>query len=104
MKRESYDWVMQNDAQDFALSPGTKSEIKCIFTNMRVDRKTLPEGKHLYEIMGTDNGNIGNGIIKENVLVNFVGSLITDQPIKMTHRDWGFANTPYRGVGSYSFC
>jgi len=104
MKRESYDWVMKNDAQNFALSPGTKSEIKCIFTNMRVDRRTLPEGKHLYEIMGTDSGSIGNGIIKENVFVNFVGSLIIDQPIKMTHWDRSFIKTPYRGVGSYSFC
>ena len=109
MKRYTYDEILKTDAQPFRLSPDTKSEIPCTFTNLRVDRETIPEGKYLYEIMGTDSGSIGGGIIKTSVMVNFVGSLISDRPIKMTkhvettNADGKPYRYDYRGVGSYSF-
>lgn len=109
-KRESFDWVRRNDMQEFRLSPGSKTEIRGFFTNYRVDRDTLPEGWHMYEIMGTDSGCIGNGIIRYSVLANFVGTILTRQIVKMTKHDFRYRNAdgltvdrPYRGVGSYTF-
>lgn len=103
MKRVKYSTLNKTNSCGFILSPGKKTEVKCIFTDLRVDRDSIPKGKYLYEIMGTDSGCIGNGIIRENVIVNFVGSLITKTKLKMTHGSNTSGVRPYRGVGSYSF-
>lgn len=98
--------LREYDMVDFALSPYCKTENRGYFTNSRVNRSTLPEGWHAYDIMGTDSGCIGNGIIKEYVRVNHVGTFVTQKPLKMTHlmrRDDGTLIDAYRGVGSYSF-
>lgn len=103
MKRVKYKSLNKTNSCGFILSPGKKTEVKCLFTELRVDRSSLSEGMYLYEIMGTDSGCIGNGIIREHVIVNFVGSLITKTKLKMTHGSSTSAIRPYRGVGSYSF-
>ena len=103
MKRVKYKSLNKTNSCGFILSPGKKTEVKCLFTELRVDRDSLPEGMYLYEIKGTDSGCIGNGIIREHVIVNFVGSLITKTKLKMTHTSITSCILPYRGVGSYSF-
>ena len=103
---ESFNWIRYNDCQEFRLSPDKKTEVLCYFTNLRVDRDTLPKGWYAYDIMGTDSGSIGGGIIKDSVMINHVGTLLTKQKIKMTHltkNHFGTIISRYRGVGPYTF-
>jgi hypothetical protein len=53
-----------------------------LFTNMRVDRSTVPEGLHIYEVRDDDcNGEICE--IKPSVMVNHWGTIICKEPIEM---------------------
>lgn len=57
--------------------------IRCEFYDMRIDRATIPEGKHLYEVAGDDDSGADPARVKEGILVNFYGSLICDQPLPL---------------------
>ena len=70
------------DGDVFVISPGCKNENRGIFSNFRIDRSTIPEGKYLYEIRG--EGENPFITIEENVAVNFTGSFLTDTPINFT--------------------
>ena len=54
---------------------------KCLFTDIRVDRETVPQGKYMYEIRHSDEDwglpvSVGPG-----VLVNFFGTVVSDEPL-----------------------
>lgn len=54
----------------------------CLFTNMRLDRDTIPEGLHCYDVRDADaNGEFAE--VAPFVLVNHWGSLITKEPIPL---------------------
>lgn len=57
--------------------------IPCEFYDMRIDRKTVPEGKFLYEVAGDDDSGGDPARIQEGILVNFYGSLICDQTLPL---------------------
>lgn len=57
--------------------------IRCEFYDMRIDRATIPEGKHLYEVAGDDDSGGDPARVKEGIMVNFYGSLICDQPLSL---------------------
>ena len=53
----------------------------CLFTNYRVDRKSIPDGFYMYETRHYDNDW---GLICEiapGILCNFFGTIITNEPI-----------------------
>lgn len=52
---------------------------KCLFNDARIDRKTVPEGKHLYEIGGDDDSGGEPARVQYGVWANFFGTLICDQ-------------------------
>lgn len=55
---------------------------KCLFTSLRVARATVPEGLYAYDIRYDDDGIGIPCQIKEFVLVNHYGTIITDYKIK----------------------
>lgn len=54
-----------------------------LFIDLRVDRKTIPEGWHVYEVRHSDN-DWGEPVeICLGVLVNFYGTLLVKEPIEL---------------------
>lgn len=54
-----------------------------LFTDLRVDRETIPDGWHVYEVRHSDN-DWGEPVeICLGVLVNFYGTLLVKEPIKL---------------------
>jgi len=52
------------------------------YTDMRIDRDTLPEGKFAYECRHGDEGDwVTPETIENRVLINFAGTFITDKEI-----------------------
>ena len=52
-----------------------------MFTDMRLDRQTLPEGKHAYDLRHDDEtwGDLCQ--LRPFILVNHAGTFVTDAPI-----------------------
>lgn len=91
-----------NENQGFILSPGCKTEIRGYFTNMRVDRKTVPDDWYAYDIRHGDSGSFYT--IEPYVLVNHAGTFLSQTEVPMTNI--GLNGKPYRslsGRGGYSF-
>ena len=57
--------------------------IECEFSDMRIDRDSIPEGKYLYEVAGDDESGMEPVRIKPGILVNFFGTLISDAPLPL---------------------
>ena len=52
--------------------------IECDFSDMRIDRSTVPEGRYHYEVADDDESQ-GNPVrVKRGIMVNFFGTLISD--------------------------
>ena len=53
------------------------------FIDLRIDPETIPEGKYWYHCRHDDDGDWCTPVtIEPKVIVNFCGTLITDEPIK----------------------
>ena len=61
----------------------TVKGITCRFSDMRIDRDTVPDGLYLYEVAGDDDIGDEPSRVKEAVLVNFIGTLITDTELPL---------------------
>ena len=55
--------------------------IRCEFSDMRIDRSTVPDGKYQYEVAGDDDSGGDPARVRVGILVNFFGTLISDQPL-----------------------
>lgn len=54
-----------------------------LFTGIRIDRSTVPEGLFLYEVRHDDEG-LGDPVqIARGILVNHFGSIITCEPVSL---------------------
>ena len=53
--------------------------IECLFSDIRIERSTVPEGKYQYEIGGDDDSGGEPARVQYGVLVNFFGTLICDE-------------------------
>ena len=56
---------------------------KVLFTCMRIDRKTVPNGLYVYDVRHDDDCSGEICEIKSYILVNHWGTIITDTPIKL---------------------
>ena len=57
-----------------------------IFTNLRIDRSTVPKGLYLYEVLHDSDCKGIPVQIAEHILVNHWGTLLTSHPIRLnTH-------------------
>ena len=57
--------------------------VPCRFSDMRIDRSTIPERKYQYEVAGDDDSGGDPARIQCGVLVNFFGTLICDEPLPL---------------------
>ena len=86
-----------NDWDDLVIELPDKKIIGGKFTSMRIDRNTIPEGLHAYDVRHADF-DTDNFIcfIKDFILVNHFGTFVTPETIEGS--DEG------RPVIDYSFC
>lgn len=67
-----------------------------LFTNMRLDRDTVPEGICCYDVRDSDNLDGSMAQIKPFVLVNHWGTILSKEPFPMDEsgsyypEDWGY--------------
>ena len=87
------------DLQDFTLFIGEDTEIEGYFTNARIDRNTLPQGKYAYDLREGDDGDIC--AIEEKVVVNHAGTFICDQPVNFGEK--GYLSLGDNEEADYSF-
>lgn len=52
--------------------------IECLFSDVRIERSTITEGKYQYEIGGDDDSGGEPARVQIGVWVNFFGTLICD--------------------------
>ena len=57
--------------------------IQCLFSDVRIERSTVPEEKYQYEIGGDDDIGGEPARIQTGVLANFFGTLICDLPLPL---------------------
>lgn len=57
--------------------------IPCDFSDMRIDRSTVPEERYQYEVAGDDDSGGDSARVRRGVLVNFFGTLISDVPLPL---------------------
>ena len=55
--------------------------IVCDFSDMRIDRSTIPKGRYQYEVADDDESQGIPSRVKRVVMVNFWGTLISDVPL-----------------------
>ena len=52
--------------------------IQCLFSDVRIERSTVPKGKYQYKIVGDDDSGGEPARVQRGVWVNFFGTLICD--------------------------
>lgn len=57
-------------------------EKPALFTNSRIDRDTVPEGFHCYDLRGSDNDPGRPVTVETSVGVNHAGTVLTTTPVK----------------------
>ncbi len=58
-------------------------DIPCDFSDQRIDRSTVPEGRYQYEVADDDESQGEPSRIKRCIMVNFFGTLISDTPLPL---------------------
>ena len=85
MKPVSYEDV-KHELRKFTATEKTrkknKTEFEGLFTDVRIDPATIPEGKHMYHIRHSDNDWGAPRTIEPRVVVNFFGTVILDKEIE----------------------
>lgn len=71
-----------NDIKDMIVSLYDLNGVSAAYLDLRIDRNTLPEGVHAYDVR---EGEYYLGTVEDNVLVNHSGTMITKEPLKMLH-------------------
>lgn len=78
----SFDEAKRDDFQDFDVEIfATGETVSGFFTNARVDRATVPEGWHAYDLCEGEDGLFCT--IEEKVVVNHGGTFLTQQEIDL---------------------
>lgn len=72
------------DAREIAWEKVEVLNREGLFTELRVDRKTIPEGWHMYEVRHDDTSWGDPVEIAIGVLVNHFGTLLVKEPLKLT--------------------
>ena len=57
--------------------------IPCDFSDMRIDRSTVPKGRYQYEVADDDESQGEPSRVKRSIMVNFFGTLICDVPLPL---------------------
>lgn len=73
-----------------------------VFTPLRIERESLPEGFHKYSLREGEEALISQ--VASEVLVNHAGDFITKEPLELgadgakslCEEDWGFTGEPFQ--------
>lgn len=57
--------------------------IPCDFSDMRIDRSTVPEGLYQYEVADDDESQGDPTRVKKGIMADFFGTLISDVPLPL---------------------
>ncbi len=57
--------------------------IECDFSNMRIDRSTVPKTRYQYEVADDDESQGDPARVRRGIMVNFFGTLISDVPLPL---------------------
>ena len=57
--------------------------IECYFSDIRIDRSTVPEGRYQYEVADDDESQGDPTRARHGIMVNFFGTLISDVPLPL---------------------
>ena len=55
------------------------------FSDMRIDRSTVPEGRYQYEVADDDESQGNPSRVRRGIIVNFFGTLISDVPLPLVN-------------------
>jgi len=76
--------MARHNAMTESFEEATVLNKPALFTPARIDRETVPQGYHLYEIRHDDDCQGDAVEIARNILVNHWGSIITQDEIKLS--------------------
>lgn len=80
-----------------------------LFTDIRLDRATVPKGMYLYEVRA-DDVNFDPVQIARNIMVNHYGSILTREPIKLpadgyldidAEKDFSYEDGKHMGIKAF---
>lgn len=82
-------------------------DVEGVFTPLRIQRDTLPEGFHKYSLREGDESFIGQ--VAKDVMVNHAGDFITKKPLdlgstgarQLSEDDWGFTDKSFDFEGFF---
>ena len=57
--------------------------IPCDFSDMRIDRRTVPKERYQYEVADDDESQGDPVRVGYGIMVNFIGTLISDVPLPL---------------------
>lgn len=57
--------------------------IECDFSDMRIDRSTVPKTRYQYEVADDDESQGDPARVRLGIMVNFFGTLISDVPLPL---------------------
>lgn len=57
--------------------------IQCDFSDMRIDRSTVPKGRYQYEVADDDESQGNPARVGYGIIVNFFGTLISNVPLPL---------------------
>lgn len=73
-----------NDIKNMTVALYDLNRVRVAYLDLRVDRSTLPEGIHAYDVR---EGDYYLGSVDDAVMVNHSGTMFTTEPLKMLHPD-----------------
>lgn len=85
MNKYSFKEIINTDVQGYIIYTENKS-IEGYFTNLRVDRKTLPDGWLSYEIRGGDDEDFCS--LEKSVYANHTGTFLCKEEIPLTPSEY----------------
>lgn len=61
-------------------------DVECLFSDMRIERTSIPKGKYMYELADGDSDGIPCRM-RPGIMVNFFGTIICDEPFEPDEGD-----------------
>lgn len=90
--------MKRHDANQLTYEEVTILGVPALFTDLRVDRSTMPDGLYRYELRHSDEDWGEPVSLSRSIVVNYYGSVITREPLQLPIDGW----IPLE-IGSLSF-
>lgn len=86
MKHYNFNELTKNDFDEITIFTPDGDDLEGKFTNIRIDRNTIPEGMYAYDLREGDNGEFCT--IEKNVMVNHGGTIILEKELNFGEEDY----------------